>query len=110
MTCNVWKQESERSEDEVKDFFLKLFLQPYPAKAFIPGKESQTDFGMALWEAEEDDHQVMFEMFKIFKMYKVLRRGNNVYLDRLSDKAVARLIWAANLSTMTCLQVLQFNT
>ena len=93
-----------------KGFFLKLFLQPYPAKAFIPDKESQTDFGMALWEAEEDDHQVMFEMFKIFKMYKVLRRGNNVYLDRLSDKAVARLIWAANLSTMTCLQVLQFNT
>ena len=50
----------------------------------------------------------MFEMFKIFKMYKVLRRGNNVYLDRLSDKAVARLIWAANLLTMTCLQMLQF--
>ena len=52
----------------------------------------------------------MFEMFKIFKMYKVLRRGNNVYLDRLSDKAVARLIWATNLLTMTCLQVLQYNT
>ena len=75
MTCNVWKQESERSEDEVKDFFLKLFLQPYPAKAFIPDKESQTDFGITLWEAEEDD-QVMFEMFKIFKMYKMLRRVN----------------------------------
>ena len=108
MTCNVWKQDSEISEDEVKDCFLKLFLQPYPAKAFIPDKESKTDFGMTLWEAEEDDHQVMFEMFKIFKMYKVLRRGNNVYLDRLSDKAVARLIWAANLSTMTCMQILRF--
>ena len=99
MTCNVWKQESERNEDVEKDFFWK---------AFIPDKESQTDFGMTLWEAEEDDHQVMFKMFKIFKMYKVLRRGNNVYLNRLSDKAVARLIWAANLSTMTCLQILQF--
>ena len=109
MTCNVWKQESERSEDVANDFFLKLFLQPYPSKAFIPHKESQTDLGMTLWETEEDD-QVMSEIFKIFKMYKVLRRGNNVYLDRLSDKAVARLIWAANLSTMTCLQVLQFNT
>ena len=98
------------SGDVVKDFFLKFFLQPFPAKAFIPDKESQTDFGMTLWEAEEDDHQVMFKMFKMFKMYKVLERGNNVYLDRLSDKAVARLIWAANLSTMTCLQVLQFNT
>ena len=69
MTCNVWKQDSEISEDEVKDFFLKLFLQPYPAKAFIPDNDSQTELGMALWEAVEDD-QVMFEMFKFFKMFK----------------------------------------
>ena len=73
MTCNVWKQESERSEDVVKDFFLKLFLQPYPAKAFIPDKESQTDFGMTLCEAEEDDHQVMFKKFKMFKMCQTAR-------------------------------------